>query len=129
MEERRKYKRVPKKTIVFVVYRKDGEILFEESAAGEDLSEGGIKISLPINAPRGEEMDVKVYMFSDPIPILTRGKIVWSKKAELFDSYEISRSDEIKQTAYLAGIQFLNIDAFTRERILQWIKQELRDTA
>lgn len=122
MEDKRAY-RADKKTVVYVVYKKDGETLMERSAAGQDISQGGMKLSLPKNIAKGEEVDLKIHVFSDPIPVSIKGKIVWSGKKAANPFSDESRENDEKNIEYLTGIEFINIDQFTRERILRWVNE------
>ncbi len=115
-----------KKTVVTLIYKDREGFRIEEVVMGEDISEGGVRIVIPRNIPRDEELNLKVYMFSDPIPLPAKAKIAWSQKREC---PKIEKSDlgAAEEELYWAGIQFIDVDSFTRERIIRWVKREIQE--
>jgi len=125
MIERRKYRRFKAKLLLAIVYQDEkGEINTQESIFSEDISAGGLRIVLPFPLPKDKILDLKVFLFSDPIHLPAQGKVVWLDKEQGLELVPVENKDKQKRELFWAGIEFINIDFFTQERILRWIKKE-----
>jgi len=125
MEERRKSRRYKVKLLIATVFHDDsGRIVTEESVFSHDISAEGLRLSCPSPLPKGRILDLKIFLFNDPIHLPTRGKVVWSNKKKTLEVAVSSKKTDSDEELYWAGIQFIDIDAFTRERILAWIRKE-----
>jgi len=127
MVERRKNKRFPSKLLITTVYRDEmNKVIMDDSIFTEDIGIGGMRLAFPRPLPRGKILDLKVFLFADPIHLPAQGRVIWSNKKQGLELVAANKSDKDKQKNELfwVGIQFVNIDAFTQDRILQWIKKE-----
>ena len=127
MDERRRWRRYEGKLLIATIYHDDsGKIVTEESLFSHDISTGGLRLSLPFPLPTGKVLDLKVYVFSDPVPAPVQGKVTWFNKKEGSEADLSGKKTESRKAKelYWAGVQFVNIDMFTRGRILRWIKKE-----
>ena len=124
MIERRKDKRCKKQLLISTMFRDDnGNMVVEDNLCCEDISAGGLRLSFPYEMAKGKILDLKVFLFSDPIHLPAQGKVVWSKKKQ---ALEVAVGDKKKHSdseLYWIGIQFVNIDAFSRERIIRWLEK------
>jgi c-di-GMP-binding flagellar brake protein YcgR len=126
--ERRKYARINKKMVIYVVYRDmqhGRNIQVEEHTLTEDIGAGGARIVLPSGLPKDKPLNLKVFLFSDPLPLPAKGKVVWSEEKQRIEIKANSHSKSDSEKRYWIGIQFVEIDPFTLERILQLIKREI----
>lgn len=127
MVEKRQSKRFKSNLLITTVYKDENDnLVTEDSIISEDIGAGGLRVTFPQQLPKGKVLDLKVYLFSDPIHLPAKGKVAWStKKSGLgFSSSDISHGT--KKELFWVGIQFVDIDAFTRERMLRWIRQEFK---
>ena len=83
-----------------------------------------MKVVLPKKLPRNELVDLNVYLFSDPIPLPARGKVIWSDDKQKFELKKSSKPKANAEPDYWVGIQFINIDNFTQERIVRLVEKE-----
>jgi hypothetical protein len=125
MEERRRHKRFKHKLLITVVSRDENDNIFAESEIySEDVSLGGLRLAVPRQQVKGGIIDMKIFLFPDTIHLPASGKVVWSDRKQglevKIDEQNHDNSDDI----FWSGIQFVNIDEFTRERIIRWIKKE-----
>jgi c-di-GMP-binding flagellar brake protein YcgR len=124
MIERRKDKRLKNKLLIATMFRDEtGNMVVEDSIYSEDISAGGLRLNFPFQMTKGKILDLKVFFFSDPIHLPAQGKVVWSKNKQ---GLEVAVSDTKKEAdseLYWVGIQFVDIDAFSRERIIRWIEK------
>lgn len=125
MIERRKYKRFKSKLLITTVYRDEmGKIVAEDSIFSEDIGAGGMRIVFPRRLPKGKILDLKVFLFSDPIHLPTQGKVVWSSAKQGLELAVTDNRSKAESEFFWLGIQFIDIDPFTRDRIFRWIKKE-----
>ena len=125
MDERRKTPRFKKKLLITTIYQNDaGEILTDDSIFSADISTSGLKISCPALLPKGRILDLKVFLFSDPICLPARGKVVWSNEKRRLEVTTGHRETKLEGGLYWAGIQFVDIDLMTRMRIMTLLKKE-----
>lgn len=114
MKDNRKAVRIKEKLIVLCEMPKGGTI--ENIETSEDISEGGIKISIPKGVTKEDFVTIKICLFNDSIPIATKGKVVWKKGLGLF-SKQKNKKD-------LAGLQFVGIDEQEKLRLSNYIKNK-----
>lgn len=125
MDERRKTRRYKGKLMIVIVYRDDsGHIVTEDSIFSDDIGTGGLRISCPTPLPKGKTLDLKVFLFCDPIHLPTQGKVAWSVKKQGLEVAVSNKKTKSEGGLYWAGIEFVDIDEFTRERIMRWIRKE-----
>ena len=125
--ERRKCARINKKLVIYVVYRgmqQGRDIQVEEHAFTEDIGAGGARIVLPFGLPKDKPLNLKVFLFSDPLPIPAKGKVAWSEEKQRIEIKANSHSKSGSEKKYWIGIQFIEIDSFTQERIMRLVKKE-----
>jgi len=125
--EKRKHSRVDSKLVVFVIYKLKQEgrdMLVEEHAISDDISEGGVRIVSPKELSKDKQLDLKVFLFSDPIPLPAKGKVAWSGERQRLEIKSKSASKEGTGKTYWAGIQFIDVDPDTQERIVRVVKKE-----
>ena len=126
--ERRKYARINKKLVIYVVYRgtqHGRDIQVEEHTLTEDIGAGGARIILPSGLPKDKPLNLKIFLFSDPLPLPAKGKVVWSEEKQGIEVKVNSHSKSDSEKRYWIGIQFVEIDPFTMERILHLVKREI----
>lgn len=110
--------------LIATVYRDEsGHIVAEDSIFSEDIGTGGLRISCPVPLPKGKTLDLKVFLFCDPIHLPAQGKVAWSSKKQELE-VAVSKKSKSQGELYWAGIQFVDIDVFTRARIMRWIRRE-----
>ncbi|MFH1622233.1 MAG: PilZ domain-containing protein [Candidatus Omnitrophota bacterium] len=125
MQEKRKSRRYKAKLLIATVYSDDsGRIVTEESIFTHDISLEGLRLSYPSQLPKGRILDLKIFLFNDPIHLPARGKVAWSNKKKTLEVAVSNKKNDSAEELYWAGIQFIDVDAFTRERILSWIRKE-----
>ncbi|MFH1777009.1 MAG: PilZ domain-containing protein [Candidatus Omnitrophota bacterium] len=125
MVEQREHRRLKNKMVISVVYRDEhNQIDVEQDIIGEDISPGGLKITLPHQLPKGKIIELKLFLFSDPIPISTKGKVAWSNEKQKLEVTSPDKNDKLNSRIYWVGIEFIDIEPFTQERIIRWIKKE-----
>lgn len=107
MIERRKYMRF--EVAVDIEYMVPGNgIPIEGIAVTKDLSREGMKVVLNRRLVAGTELEVKLRLPGDAAPIYAKGDIVW-----------IDKTDEPS-----AGIKFIQMSPFDRNRILEHVYRE-----
>lgn len=125
MIEKRKYKRFKSRLLIATVYRDEMDrIVTEDAIFSEDIGVGGLRMLYPRRLAKGKVLDLKLFLFSDPIHLPAQGKVVWSREKQTLKLTVNSDKDKAKNALFWIGIQFIDIDTFTRERILRWIKRE-----
>jgi len=125
MDERRKTRRYKGKLLIATVYRDDsGRIVTEDSIFSDDIGTEGLRISCPSLLPKGKILDLKVFLFHDAIHLPAQGKVVWSDKKQELEMVVSNKKTKSEGALYWAGIQFVDIDVFTRGRIMRWIRKE-----
>jgi c-di-GMP-binding flagellar brake protein YcgR len=122
--ERRRDKRLKKQLLISTMFRdENGDMVVEENLYSEDISAGGLRLSFPYEMAKGKILDLKVFLFSDPVHLPAQGKVIWSKKKQALEVAVGDRKKKDDSEVYWMGIQFVNIDAFSRERIIRWIEK------
>lgn len=107
MIERRKYMRF--EVAVDIEYMVPGNgIPIEGIAVTKDLSREGMKVVLNRRLVAGTELEIKLRLPGDAAPIYAKGDIVW-----------IDKTDEPS-----AGIKFIQMSPFDRNRILEHVYRE-----
>jgi c-di-GMP-binding flagellar brake protein YcgR len=125
MVERRQFKRFKSNLMITTVYRDEADnIIVEDSIISEDIGAGGIKVVFPRRLPKDKILDLKVFLFSDPIPLSAKGKVVWSQEKEKLEVRVDAVNAQENKQIFWAGIQFVDIEPFTQERIIRLIKKE-----
>ncbi len=125
MTERRKEIRFKTNLLMSIVYRdEDNSIVTEEAIFSEDISAGGLRILFPHQLPKGKVLDLKLFLFSDPIHLPTQGKVVWSNRKQALEVKIADGKKKQGEEVFWVGIQFINVDQFTQQRILRWLKSE-----
>ncbi len=124
--EKRKYQRVRENLVLSVIYKaEDSGLQTELHTVTEDIGAGGIRFVLPNQLPKDRLLDMKLFLFADPIPLYARGKVKWLKEGEgLKVKAEKFFTKKKTRKAYWIGVEFIDIEPFTRRRILQLIKRE-----
>ena len=109
------------------MYRnEDGKIITEDSIISEDIGLGGLRVMFPHKLPRGKVLDLKLFLFSDPIHLPAKGKVAWSSEKQVLELSTYDNEKKSLHEIFWLGIQFIDIDSFHRERILRWIKKKFR---
>jgi hypothetical protein len=126
MVEKRKHIRFTTRLPITTFFRDAEDRTFTENAVfSEDISAEGLRITYPQQLPKGTIIDLKLFLYYDPVPLSTQGKVVWSGKKKESRLAVIDNEDKEGHGLYWAGMQFININFFKRERILRWINKEL----
>ena len=113
--------------LITTLYRdRHDKIITENSILSEDISLGGLRIVFPCRLQKGKILDLKVFLFSDPIHLPAKGKVMWSSEKQVLELATPDNSEKSEKELYWVGIQFIDIDDFHRERILRWIKKEFQ---
>lgn len=111
--------------MITTLYRDESDrIVTENSVLSEDIGMGGVRLVFPRRLQKGKILDLKVFLFSDPIHLPAKGKVMWSSEKQVLELASSESADGAAKELYWAGIQFIDIDDFNRERILRWIKKE-----
>jgi c-di-GMP-binding flagellar brake protein YcgR len=127
MVERRRYRRFKIRLLVVATYQdKTGKIIVEDAVFSEDIGGGGIRLVFPRLLAKEKILELKVYLFSDSLHLPTKGKVIWTKAKNMQELELVANSKQHKSKKQLfwLGIQFVNIDTFTQQRLLNWIKRE-----
>ena len=105
--ERRKFLRFAAE--LDVEYRMLGKRLAEGNAISRNLSRDGIGIMANQAFPQSGDVELKVNIPGDNVPIFATGNIVWV------------RTVKSNKSAADVGIRFVKIDGFDRSRILEFV--------
>lgn len=109
-QERRKYPRVF--ASLPMQFRLVGEFdKFPRDTITKDLSEGGMRFSVDKFVPVGTRIVVNVLLESFHEPVRSVAKIIWARKLQYSDSYEV-------------GCQFLNLSEDARQKISRFITHQ-----
>jgi hypothetical protein len=109
--ERRRDKRLKKQLLISTMFRdENGDMVVEENLYSEDISAGGLRLSFPYEMAKGKILDLKVFLFSDPVHLPAQGKVIWSKKKQALEVAVGDRKKKDDSEVYWMGIQFVNID-------------------
>jgi len=117
VQEKRKLPRVKDKLVVVCETPKGGNV--EQIEHTQDLSEGGLKISIPKTAVLGDQLTIKIKLFNDEIPIAAKGKIAWKKDKQTPAQIALIGED-------VAGLEFIGLDPKEEARIKRYLKRKLR---
>ncbi len=120
MQEKRRYARIKDKLVVYCFMSR--EKLIEKIERSEDISIGGIKISIPKEALEGEIVDLRIYFFNDSIPVNTKGKIIWKGKAE-----DKTEQQDYGKEEYFAGIEFFDLSREGQERTTRYVDKKISE--
>ena len=125
MDEKRKSRRFKSKLLVVTIFNDENDkIVVNDDIFSEDISSGGVRIAFPQKIPKGKIVDLKLFMFSDPISLPAKGKVIWcTQKQGLKVAYD-QKNPVDAERLYWVGVQFVNVDSFTRDRLLRWIKKD-----
>jgi hypothetical protein len=75
--ERRRDKRLKKQLLISTMFRdENGDMVVEENLYSEDISAGGLRLSFPYEMAKGKILDLKVFLFSDPVHLPAQGKVI-----------------------------------------------------
>ena len=111
--------------MITTIYRDETDnIIVEDSIISEDIGAGGMRIVFPRQLPKDKILDLKVFLFSDPIPLSAKGRVVWSQEKEKLEVQVSAGKTEGSNQIFWAGIQFVDIEPFTQERIIRLIRKE-----
>jgi c-di-GMP-binding flagellar brake protein YcgR len=112
MEERRRFVRL---NVSVKVEYKVLETAAKEihSTLTKDISGGGICLIGDEELNTGRFLELKIYLPKEQEPILSLGRVVWSKPFII--------GDEITGKRFDIGIEFIKIDDTKREKINQYI--------
>ena len=125
MVERRKYKRFKKKLLITTMYQDEAnKMMVEDTIYSENIGAGGMRLVFPYDLPKGKILDLKVFLFPDPVHLPAQGKVIWSDKKQGLELQVLDKKEQKEQELFWVGIQFINVDPFSQERILRWIKKE-----
>jgi len=110
-QERRRFERV--ESLVSVNYVSEGAEINNYSLT-RDISEGGLSIPLSNRLPSGAKMDIAIIISDKKSEekISAVAKIVWSR-----------RNTEHWKPRYSAGLEFLDIQPFDKERLLKYARE------
>jgi len=109
-EERRKCPRVY--ASLPMQFREIGEFdKLPRDTITKDLSRGGVRFSADKFVPVGSRLVVNIALESRSEPLRSTVKIVWAKRQQYSDSYEL-------------GCQFVNIDDEAKSRINRFIAHQ-----
>jgi hypothetical protein len=124
MIERRKEQRFKKKLLIATMFRnEEGEMVVEDAVYSEDISVGGLRLNFPHQVAKGKILDLKLFFFSDPIHLPAQGKVVWSEKKQALEVAAGGKKKDADSELYWVGIQFIDIDTFSRDRIIRWVEK------
>lgn len=124
MVERRRDKRFKKQLLIATMFRdEEGNMVVEDNVYSEDISLGGIRLNFPYNIAKGKILDLKVFFFNDPVHLPAQGKVVWSEKKQALEVSSGEKKRRAESELYWVGIQFVDIDTFSRDRIIRWIEK------
>ncbi len=127
MIERRREKRFKKKLMITTMFRDEsGNIVTEDSIYCDDISASGARLVCPHKIPKGKLLDLRVFLFSDPIHLPAQGKVVWSEKKQTLELVKGKKKQDDDEM-YWVGIQFINIDVFSRERIIRLLDKGIEN--
>ena len=109
-QERRKYPRVY--ASLPMQFRFIGEFdKLPRDTITKDLSEGGVRFSVDKFVPVGTRLVVNVLLEGYHEPIRSTAKIIWTRKLQYSDTYEV-------------GCQFLNLSEEGRQKISRFIAHQ-----
>ena len=117
-KERRKFKRFD--AYMSIKYQKPGHKEAQGVSLSKDLSREGIKINSDAEFQKGETLDLEIVIPDDPKPVVTSGKVMWSRQA-------VGRDQ-----GYDQGIHFLIMDPVDKFRVLDyaynhWLETKAND--
>ncbi len=123
--DRRKSQRLEKRMTLSVIYKSEEEnIQVEEYTITHNISRKGARIILPAGLPKDKLLNLKIFLFSDPIAIPAKARVVWSEKKENIDIELSSSKLSSREKVYWIGIEFIDIDEFTQGRIIRFVEKE-----
>jgi len=126
MIEKRKYIRIPSKLLMMTFFENNKDRIVPDGVIySDDISVEGLRMIYSQQLSKGTAIQLRLFLFSDPIPVFVQGKVVWSQKVNV-DRGVFTNDTEIKNDHYCrAGMQLINVNSFERERIRRWINKKL----
>lgn len=117
-KERRKFKRF--EAYMSIKYQKPDQKEVQGISLSKDLSREGVKINSSAEVPKGETLSMEINIPDDPKPVVTSGKVMWSRRAEG------------RNQGYDQGVRFLEMDPVDKFRILDyaynhWLETKVND--
>lgn len=117
-KERRKFKRFD--AYMSVKFREAGSSTSQGISLSKDLSREGLKLNSNASMDKGTLLDIEINIPDDPKPVVTSGKVVWS------------RPSEERNQGFDQGVRFLMMDPVDKFRILDyaynhWLETKVND--
>ena len=119
MQEKRKSPRIKDNLIVVCKIPEGGAL--ETIEQSEDISDNGIRITIPKSVAPGDVISFEINLFEDSIPIPVKGKIIWKNKALSMDKLKPENAGHD-----VAGLQFSSIAPLQQARIKDYFKRKNR---
>ena len=108
MIERRRYPRY--ECSYDVDYYTYGLVSLEGRSVAEDISKGGVRLSVSKIVRKGDVLKMDIYPSSKEHPVSARGKVRWVRKAKDALSFNVN-----------AGIEFTSIEPNDINKLLHFI--------
>ena len=106
-KEKRKFQRWIKKLIV--VYSTLEGIKVEELTVTENISLGGLQVTLIYKLEKDEPVETKIEFINDPIPVDASCKVCYSYP---------------ERGKFRTGLEFIKMEDFHNERLLRYLEKE-----
>lgn len=121
MQERRKSPRVKDKLVVLCEMPKGGKL--ERVEHSLDMSEDGLRLSIPKTVVQGDEIVVKINLLNDAIPLSLKGKVVWKKERSPADgAAQASVGEDV------AGLKLSSVGPVHGVRLKRYVNRKLRES-
>jgi len=126
MIEKRRHIRFPSRLLMTTFLNEDEDSIVNSNGIySEDISVEGLRIIYPQQLSRGAMLKLKLFLFSDPVPVFLEGTIVWSQKTKRYRD-DLGESANREEDCYCrAGMRLFDIHSLDQERVLRWINKEL----
>lgn len=117
-KDRRKFKRFD--AYMSVKYQVAGTDVNQGVCLSKDLSREGIKVNSNSHMDKGTMLDLEIHIPDDPKPVITSGRVMWSRPAEG------------KNQGFDQGVQFMIMDPVDKFRVLDyaynhWLETRVND--
>jgi c-di-GMP-binding flagellar brake protein YcgR len=117
-KEKRKFKRFD--AYMSIKYQVPGHAEAKGISLSKDLSREGIKLNSNVALKEGTTVDLEINIPDDPKPVVTSGKVMWS------------RPSEGQNQGYDQGVRFLMMDPVDKFRVLDyaynhWLETKVND--
>lgn len=112
MEEQRQTVRVDLN--VGVSFRVDAQEKVQKALSSRALNSEGIQLLLPARVPSKEQVELEMYIPSQPSPLKAKGTVAW-----------IEHLGDVYEGYYAVGIRFLELADSARQAIEKLIEGEL----